>query len=1238
MNLQENLEELREKIKAEERASGARASAVCSDNAISEMVKVLPREESDFFAIEGLGKTFFDKYSARFLKVINEYIKAQAKVFKANNEVVNTLKELEKKLVNLNKSNKLLYISHMTPKSVLDISSILNPIDVLALLFKEKRRLKLCDLQIVDKVQYKLNEANYRKLVQLMREVNRDFREKGQYDLYIGYPFIKGKIAKEDFEFNAPAVLFPVKLDKETNFFTLALDSSRDIVYNNNVLLALNKFTGSKKLLPNNVIEEINKNSFIDDLKNFYKNNGLELEGADDTPTEFTAARNENVKRNSFTLSSHVVIGKFSTYSSSIQKDINDIIERLEINVLLKDLLQGVDDLDMYADDIIGDAKILEQNDKIQERQLNYITALNSTQENIVIAADSNKELVVQGPPGTGKSQVITSLISSAVIEGKNVLMISEKKSALDVVYSRLGNLSRFTMLIDDVNNKDNFYSQLKSMIDKSVTDIPNTADSVSTDVDKYMYALSVIADKMCDTAQFGVEIYKLYQMYPRWKLEDNAAIKLYKAVGVAAESLKKYKFDALLKIHSMYRNSALDEKLANYVEIGDRYPIIGKFKDNVSLTDIMRAADTYQRAVEDYGKAKYLSYFKRKSCERQAEKTIKSLLNSIADRITTYEVADVLTGKINLKPPMHAYESYIDAKQIYDKLLPEARDYFAALHKLAVTNDLTLINSNDLIFKYLVNEALMTFESDNRTTLHNINNYNGVLDTLSKLLAKKIDITKGKLYDIFCTSLKYLTVSKRSGDIKRVIESKRRWSVKKFTDKFSFEIFRGIKVWLLTPEVVSEIMPLVNGLFDLVIFDEASQMYIEKAIPAIMRAKSVIIAGDSKQLRPSNLGAGRIDLSDEDDEDVVDDIAALEEESLLDVARFKYPPIMLDFHYRSKYEELIAFSNYAFYGGKLNVSPNPIPPERPPIEVVDVADGRWQDRKNIAEVREIVRLLKDILTNRKNNETLGIITFNSSQRDLIMDIIDETSAVDNEFYKKVMREMERKDNGEDTGLFIKNIENVQGDERDIIIFSIGYAKNSQGKMVKQFGWLNQKGGENRLNVAISRAKSKVYIIKSISAREFDVDECRNNGPKYLKKYLAYAEAISNSDKETAKRILFSFIGDKTDKSMNGGNLPKIARQLKHELERRGYIVEENVGIGDYNIDMAIMKDGKYQLGIEFDSSLYDISHNTRERDYHRWNYFRLRGWKMYRVWSSAWWSNPGLELGRILKKLAYNQ
>lgn len=1235
MDIQSELYALRDNIREEERNKGGRAVNVCGDGAIIEMAKNLPRELDELGAIDGIGKTFIDKYGERFVKLINDYIHKQAKVFKANSAVVNTLKELEKKLVNLNKANKLLYISRTAPKSVIDITEVCDANDVISLLFKEKRRLKLCDLQVSDKIEFKLNESNYNKFTALLREINRDFREKGTYDLYIGYPFVKGTVAHESFDFNAPLALFPVKLVKETNYYVLSNDDSRDVVYNDSLLLALNKFLGIRKALPHNVVEELTRANFFDELKEFYKKNGLELIGGESAPEKFSAdVAKSGGKRNVFAIACHIVIGKFSTYSSSIQKDINEIIERLEINDLLKDLLQGIGDIDMYGEDMLASGEILDENDKIQERELKYINALNSTQENILIANTKSKEMVVQGPPGTGKSQVITSLIASAVLSNKNVLMVSEKKSALDVVYSRLGNLSKYALLIDDVNDKDSFYSQLKVLTDDKTADNSDTDNSVSTEIDKYMYALTIIADKMCDTTKYGVEIYKLYQMFPRWKLDENERVKLYKAVAREIQPFKGMRYGELIKITTMYKNQALDDKLARYIDIIDEMPIITDFSDTISSTAIIANIDTLETKIAEYKAADKLSLFKRNKARGIAIKPIKNVLNTMGLSTDKSFIEAIIKGEIDIISAMSAYDEYIDSKQLYDKLLPEARQYFKAIYKLTKSLDMTIPKANELALKYIVNEYLSDFESDNRTTLHNINNYNGVLDTLSKLLESKINVTKASLYKDLNESLKFVTCSKRKGDIKRVIDSKRRWSIKKFTDKFSYEMLRGIRIWLLTPEVVSEIMPLVNGLFDLVIFDEASQMYVEKAIPAIMRAKSVIIAGDSKQLRPSNLGVARFDIDEDDSEEEGDNIAALEEESLLDVARFKYPPVMLDFHYRSKYEELIAFSNYAFYGGKLNVAPNPIKPDRPPIEVINVEGGCWTDRRNEQEAKRVVELIKNILTTRKNRETLGVITFNSQQRDYIMDLIDETAKTDKEFYKAVTKEMERKDNGEDTGLFIKNIENVQGDERDIIIFSIGYAKNARGKLVKQFGWLNQRGGENRLNVAISRAKLKVMIVKSISAAEFDVGECKNNGPLYLRKYLQYAEAVSEGDTELAKRVLLSFVSDTRRAKSAESGLPRIAKQLRHELERRGYEVDENVGIGNYNIDMAIAKNGVYKLGIEFDSSVYDTSRNTRERDYHRWNYFKLRGWNMYRVWSSAWWENPGLELGRILNRL----
>ena len=357
-------------------------------------------------------------------------------------------------------------------------------------------------------------------------------------------------------------------------------------------------------------------------------------------------------------------------------------------------------------------------------------------------------------------------------------------------------------------------------------------------------------------------------------------------------------------------------------------------------------------------------------------------------------------------------------------------------------------------------------------------------------------------------------------------------------------------------------------------------------------------------------------------------ELAALEEESLLDLARFRYPDVLPNTHYRSKYEELIDFSNYAFYKGRLFVAPNTDKPEKPPIEVHQVQDAVWQGRANRKEAERVVELIKEFFATRQNNETIGVIAFNVSQRDMIYDVIDEESVKDPKFGSTVRAEMARKDNGEDTGFFVKNIESVQGDERDVIMFSIGYAKNTSGRLIHNFGWLNQKGGENRLNVAISRAKKKIHIVTSFRPAELMLDDAKNDGPRILKRYLEYAFAVSRKDHEEAEMILRSF--GETYGIVAAPLETEFAMRVADALREKGYDIDTQVGIGGYRIDVAVRKGGKYVLGIECDGKLYSVASSARERDYHRQKYLESRGWKIKRIWSMDWWRDPQREIYNI--------
>jgi len=314
-----------------------------------------------------------------------------------------------------------------------------------------------------------------------------------------------------------------------------------------------------------------------------------------------------------------------------------------------------------------------------------------------------------------------------------------------------------------------------------------------------------------------------------------------------------------------------------------------------------------------------------------------------------------------------------------------------------------------------------------------------------------------------------------------QVTKRKRLWPLRRTIAEFSNELFRVIPCWLASPESVSALFPLERN-FDLVVFDEASQCFPEQGLPAIARGKQVVVAGDDRQLKPSDFYRLRWD-SDEDDPD-------LESESLLDLAARRFPHVRLQGHYRSRHPELIGFSNRFFYDGKLVMIPdrNHLRSKPEVFRYVRV-DGIWEDQRNKTEADTIANMVLAFSKEQPDAE-IGVITFNHPQQELVAETIEEV--------------FQAAGISIPASLMVKNIENVQGDEKDIIIFSIGYAPARNHKLMLQFGSLNQDGGENRLNVAVTRARDKVVVVTSIDPEQLRTDEVKNDGPRLLRAYLEY--------------------------------------------------------------------------------------------------------------------------------------
>lgn len=419
---------------------------------------------------------------------------------------------------------------------------------------------------------------------------------------------------------------------------------------------------------------------------------------------------------------------------------------------------------------------------------------------------------------------------------------------------------------------------------------------------------------------------------------------------------------------------------------------------------------------------------------------------------------------------------------------------------------------------------------------------------------------------------------------------------------------------FLMSPLSVSTYLTGDSCKFDVVIFDEASQIFPWDAVGAIYRAKQVIVVGDSKQMPPSNYF--NVELVDENDDDFEED-DSLDFESILDLCATAFEQERLSWHYRSRTEDLIAFSNKNFYDGSLVTFPSASKDNaNNGVDFYYVEDGIF-DRKtktNVIEANKVVDLVFDHIKNNPHR-SLGVVAFSISQQSAIEAAIQERREKDDKYADFF-------DSNKPERFFVKNLETVQGDERDTIIFSVAYAKDKDGKFLHNFGPLNKKGGERRLNVAVTRAKYNVKLVSSIKSYDIDLSKTESVGARLLKEYLEFAQVGVQSLNVDVKST-----GNNT---FNGQSFED---EVYDTLINAGYNAIRNVGYSDYRIDIAIKHPTKpdYILAIECDGKNYHLGKTTRDRDRLRQEVLERLGWNYYRVWSTDWFANHKLEKAKLL-------
>jgi len=414
---------------------------------------------------------------------------------------------------------------------------------------------------------------------------------------------------------------------------------------------------------------------------------------------------------------------------------------------------------------------------------------------------------------------------------------------------------------------------------------------------------------------------------------------------------------------------------------------------------------------------------------------------------------------------------------------------------------------------------------------------------------------------------------------------------------------------YMMSPLSVSQLIEPGSMQFDVLIIDEASQMRPEDALGAVSRADQIVIVGDPKQLPPTAF-FDRSDVSDE-----VSDEDAVETESILDLAMQQYGrPRRLLWHYRSRHDSLIAFSNKQFYDGNLQIFPSPDRSGDLGVRYTYVR-GHYQGSVNAIEAAHVADRAIEIMKS-DCTKSLGIVAMNQRQRDLIRLEVERRVLLDRKAQDYIARWEERLE-----PFIIKNLESIQGDERDIIIVSTVYGPDPSGNMYQRFGPINSKNGWRRLNVLFTRAKYRVEVISSMRPSDIVSDERTGRGVRAFREYLDYA---ASGRLET---------GSHTGRPPDSDFEVAVAQMLAD----RGFSCEPQVGVAGFFIDIGVRdpnNNGRFILGVECDGSTYHSTKAARDRDRLRDEVLVRLGWRLHRVWSTDWFADPVREMDRLVASI----
>lgn len=534
----------------------------------------------------------------------------------------------------------------------------------------------------------------------------------------------------------------------------------------------------------------------------------------------------------------------------------------------------------------------------------------------------------------------------------------------------------------------------------------------------------------------------------------------------------------------------------------------------------------------------------------------------------------------------------------------------------------------------------LTTDASREEKTVQTLAEANRTLMTLNRALLKSVDTG-------------FMARKSAWEDITRLTGARARSLRDFFKEALPLGLLTFRPVWMMNPDTASRLLPLKPSLFDLIVYDEASQLPVEYAVPTLFRAQTAVVSGDEKQMPPSRFFNAALPTEEGGHEETGDEERALAEEErrdflevsdctdILQLGRRALPRRMLEIHYRSRYGELIDFSNRAFYGGRLNIpnrhSTKELDAARP-LEFIEV-NGLYENQTNRKEAACVVRILKKLWSRPSDRcPSVGVVTFNQKQAELIEDVLEEAVSCDAGFGVRYEEESQRTEDGENMSFFVKSVENVQGDERDIIVFSSTFGRDASGRFSRNFGILGQRLGERRLNVAITRARRKVVLVNSMPLHQISdmlaTQRMAMLPRDYLQMYWAYARAMSIGDFELAKTYLSRVGGGAAYRFSEIAVQDDFQRIVAQEVAALGWAVacpaESEGDVFTVEFLLKSPRTGRYFIGVECDTPRHPLLHGAQAREIWRPAVLHKVVPTVHRVSSRAWWIDSRREREKL--------